>query len=50
MIVVGRIILKLTSKEESLMQLNTQAGGNTINLKVRFFIIIPGISTTKIVT
>ena len=50
MILLRRLITKLKTKEDSVLQRKTQAGNLTTNLKVKTDFILPGFSATKILT
>ena len=47
---MGRLIQKLTSEEDNVMQFHTQVGSITKNLKVNIDFTLPELSATKTVT
>ena len=47
-VVMGRLMKKLTPKEDAVMQWQTQAVSVTANLKVRIYFNLPELSATKI--
>ena len=50
MIVMRRLMTKLKTKDDSVIQWHTQSGNITTNTKVKIYFTLPGFTTKKIVT
>ena len=49
-IVVGRLVGKLHSDKDAVMQWHMQAGNITTNIKVKVYFTVPALRTTNVVT